>query len=265
MKGWYKINIILLLLVGTANAQTKKPVICDTTFTLCNKEVYLSYPSDLEGKYPVIMAIHGSGRESLSYDPRSEAHSDFYVHQRDLAVNNGFMFVVISNGSDTWGTDEGLRRLDSLYGFVRKRYNVNKKWVLWSTSAGGVLLARFVKENPSEVCKAIGTFPVYDLRYEFNHLKSAYNAWKDDTIFLDRDNPINYPIVFKNVPYLIFHGKDDTSVPVKMNSLRLMNDVNRLGGHVILYIVPGGHSTHNWNVYNDKIITNFLLNKYICR
>lgn len=256
--------IVLLLFLGVhlVNAQTEKPHVVDTIITLDGEDAYISYPACFNGKRKVIMAIHGSGREALSYDPRSKKSSPFYVHQRDLAVENGFLFAVISNGSDTWGTDKGLKRLESLYHYIYEKYPVKKKWCLWATSAGGVLLARFVKDNPENVSKAIGTFPVYDLKYEYFHLKSAYKAWEADSSLVDQVNPIHYPTAFKNIPYLIFHGEDDSAVPLKMNSLRLQHDVNSLGGHVILHIVPGGHSTSNWNVYHDKVIIDFLLNQH---
>lgn len=259
--------IILLLFLGTEPlyARPGRIKLVDTVITLGGKEAYISYPAGFEGKYPVIMAIHGSGRGALSYDPRSEMSSPFYVHQRDLAVDNGFMFVVISNGTDTWGTDRGLTRLESLYRYIHKKYRVEKRWRLWATSAGGVLLARFVKNNPDKVCQVLGTFPVYDLKYEYFHLRSAYEAWGTDTAGIDRINPINYPQVFTDVPYLIFHGRSDSAVSLKRNSLRLQEDVNSRGGHVILHVVPGGHSTNNWRVYDDKIILDFLLNRYPCR
>ncbi|TAM96745.1 MAG: hypothetical protein EPN39_13100 [Chitinophagaceae bacterium] len=261
MKKIYIVAVLLFYDINSLKAQPKRNPIVDTIITICGRETYISYPIDIKEKYPVVMAIHGSGRGALSYDPNSKLSSPFYIHQRNLAVDHGFMFVVISNGADTWGTDEGLKRLDSLYNYIYDKYNVKKRWILWATSAGGVLLARFIKDNPDKVCKALGTFPVYNLRYEYFHLKSAHSAWGTDTTEMNRINPINYPQAFTNIPYLIFHGRNDTAVPVKINSIRLEKEVNNIGGHVMLHIVPGGHSTHNWHVYDDKVIIRFLLNK----
>lgn len=254
--------IVLILVFGikSLSAQAAEAKLVDTLITIDGKEVYISFPLGIKGKRNVIMAIHGSGREALSYDPNSKKSSPFYVHQRDIAVDNGFLFVVISNGANTWGTDEGLKGLESLYHYICNKYAVKKKWCLWATSAGGVLLARFIKSNPEKVDRAVGTFPVYDLKYEYVHLKSAYKAWGTDTSMVEKVNPVNYPQVFVNVPYLIFHGKSDNAVPLDVNSVRLQRDVNSIGGDVILDVVAGGHSTNNWNVYNDKVIINFLLN-----
>lgn len=258
MKVFYKITTFLFLFVHNVCAQ-QKIEIADTIVTLNGKEVYISFPAYIKGECPVVMAIHGSGREARSYIPNDKKSSAFYIHQRDLAVNSGFMFVVISNGSDTWGTDIGVKNLFMVYNYVCSTYNVQKKWILWATSAGGISLARFIKKNPDKVSKAIGTFPAYDLNDSFTRLKSARNAWKNDTVELKKINPVNYPEIFIKVPYLIFHGRDDQAVPLKLHSCRLQKDVNRRGGHIQLYVVYGGHSTSNWNVYDDNIITNFLL------
>lgn len=258
MQVLYKVTTFLFVFVHNVCAQ-QKINIADSIMTLNGKEVYISFPAHIKGEYPVIMAIHGSGREARSYVPNDKRSSAFYIHQRDLAVNSGFMFVVISNGPDTWGTDIGVENLCMVYNYICSTYNVQKRWILWATSAGGISLARFIKENPDKISKAIGTFPAYDLIDSFTRLKSARNAWKFDTAGIQRVNPVNYPEVFIKVPYLIFHGSDDQALPLELHSCRLKKDVDYKGGHIKLYVVPGGHSTSNWNVYNDSVITKFFI------
>lgn len=223
-------------------------------------EVFISYPEDKQesNTYPVVMAIHGSGREARSYMPGDEKSVDFYIHQRDLAVKNGFMFVVLSNGIDTWGTDEGIRNLKDLYHFVQSNYNVEKKWTLWATSAGGSLMNRLIRECPEIVSRAIGTFPVYDISDSMKRSNGAKKTWSGKTDELREVNPSLYPEALINVPFLIYHGKDDQVVPPKFHSQKLQDEVNNRGGNVALYLVDGGHSTQNWNVYDDEIIIDFL-------
>lgn len=227
-------------------------------------EVFISYPEHVSEsyRYPVVMAIHGSGREARSYKPGDEKSVDFYIHQRDLAVENGFMFVVISNGIDTWGTDEGLQNLKGVYDFIRSNFLVKKEWILWATSAGGTLMNRLIKEYPEIVNKAIGTFPVYDIEDSIGRSKGAQKVWSGRKGELLEINPSMYPESLVDVPFLIFHGKDDQVVPPEFHSIRLQNDVNESGGNITLHLVDGGHSTRNWNVYDDDIISAFLKNQH---
>lgn len=252
----------VFLLIGSCLAGVTElhAQIREEHFLLDGRNVYLAMGAEVEKEARVLMAIHGSGREAGSYIPGDEKASPFYIHQRDLALACGYLFVVVSNGPDTWGTDNGLQVLDSLYNYVNKQYNTTPKWVLWATSAGGVLMNRMVKTYPERVEKAIGTFPVYDLEESYEHLTSAQKAWKSlndcKTI-----NPARDPEALVNVPYLLFHGQNDLAVPAKAHSERHKNEVNKLGGNVELHLVSGGHSTDNWNLYQDERIKTYLLNR----
>lgn len=242
----------------TSNQQEKE--IKNTLIELNNRDVYISYEirQSENHDYPVLMAIHGSGREARSYMPADEKSVDFYIYQQDLALQNGYMFVVLSNGIDTWGTDTGLRNLKDLYEFIQSNYQVQKKWTLWATSAGGTMMNRFIRKYPERVNKALGTFPVYDISDSMKRSNGAKEVWSDRQEELQKRNPSRYPEVLTRVPFLIFHGKDDEVVPPEFHSEILKKEVNDLGGDVTLYLVEGGHSTSNWNVYDDKIITDFL-------
>lgn len=224
------------------------------------REAYIAWPSKAlpEGeRYPVLMAIHGSGREAGSYMPGHARSKKFYIHQRDLALKKGYLFAVISNGRDTWGTDTGMKNLLALYDRVREKFPTEEKWVLWASSAGGVLMYRMVKEHPEKVRKILGTFPVYDLSDAFRRLESARKAWKEASAF-EGINPADDPEALTAVPALIFHGRKDTAVPAGFHSKRLRREVNARGGQVKLHMVRGGHSTENWHLYKDRRILRFL-------
>jgi predicted esterase len=233
----------------------------ESVTNLSGKTVYIAAaenPADQSRKLPVLLALHGSGREALSYKAGDAKGVPFYVHQRDLAVQSGYLFVSISNGTDTWGKDEGISALVSLYEDLIKIYQIETDWVLWASSAGGVLANRMVKEHPQKVKKVIGTFPVYDLVEAYAHLTSARKAWKtvDEAMLI---NPARDPGALKHVPYLIFHGRADEAVPARLHSERLKYEVNGAGGQVSLHLVDGGHSTTNFALYDDDIIREFLL------
>ncbi len=220
--------------------------------------VYIAWKGEKPARpAAVLLALHGSGRSADSYASTGAQSVPFYVHQRDLALTAGYLFVSISNGKDTWGTDEGMNAILNLVSFVKKEYEVKEKWTLWASSAGGVMLGRIIKESPGLVCKAVGTFPVYDLKDSYQNLKSAREAWTSAEAFSKID-PSAYPEAFAGIPYLVFHGSDDKAVPLEKHSVRLQKEVNALGGKVSLQVVPGGHSTQNFSLYNDDLILEFL-------
>jgi pimeloyl-ACP methyl ester carboxylesterase len=234
----------------------------ESVLSICGKTVYIADPQGSGDKrvkkMRVLMAIHGSGREAVSYKAGDSISVPFYVHQRDLALESGYLFVTISNGADTWGKEEGMQALLALHAYVIKTFNADTQWVLWASSAGGVLANRMVKEHPDKVRKIIGTFPVYDLSESFGHLASARKAWGNAEA-ARLANPALDPASLTSVPYLIFHGREDEAVPAHFHSEKLHREVNRAGGKVTLHLVNGGHSTTNFALYDDAIIKEFLL------
>ncbi|WP_178371556.1 alpha/beta hydrolase family protein [Cyclobacterium lianum] len=233
----------------------------DTLFEIGDRIVYISLPERVQKSdsvaYPVLMALHGSGRNALNYLPGQEESVSFYVHQRNLALKNGYLFVVLSNGNDTWGTDLGLKNLLKVYEYIRSNYKVKEKWVLWGTSAGGVQMFRMIRNHPEKIERIIGTFPVYDLEEAYSRRKSANFIWQSREEFKSI-NPATFPEKLINIPMLIFHGRKDQAVPYEKHSLRLKKEVNALGGSVKLRTVSGGHSTSNWKVYKNHQINKFL-------
>lgn len=251
--------VVILFLLCVAC--TTKVMSGDLWIQVADHDVYISFPDSVEPQInkemSVLMAIHGSGRSAASYCPDKEDRVPFYIHQRNLAHASGYVFVAVSNGSDTWGTDHGLKVMDQVYQYVQRKYSTKKEWVLWASSAGGVLMMRLIKEYPERVKKVLGTFPVYDLEEAYERRKGSNFPFNDNQS-VAAVNPAHHPSDLTNTPMLIFHGKRDEAVPVKLHSLRLRDDVNKLGGHVKLVKVRGGHSTSNWHVYKDRMIRRFL-------
>ena len=79
-------------------------------------EVDLVLPDKYRENNPVLLAIHGTNRKSTSY-----RDVGFYRFQRDKALENGYIFVSLSNGGDTWGLDDGLMNLIVLYNYIMGR------------------------------------------------------------------------------------------------------------------------------------------------
>lgn len=233
----------------------------DRLIRLNGQEVYIATPYSFVNfkERNVVMAIHGNGREARNYFIGDKKGSKFYDHQRDLAVKSGAVFVVVSNGKYTWGTDRGLTSLLKVYNYVQKKYRVKKAWTLWGTSAGGTLANRMVIEHPDLVKNVIGTYPVFDLEDMFSRHPAAQVVWKE----ADRAraaNPALHPDKLAQKRYLIFHGDRDKVVPAEKHSVLLRDTVNRMGGEVKLYIFKGGHYPYKTTRFWDREITDFIRN-----
>lgn len=213
---------------------------------------YIAMPSNIPAgvKLPVVIAVHGSGRDALDY-----RDTDFYAEQKNIALANGYIFAAISNERDTWGLDDGLYNLNLFYDYLIANYPIQEKAALWATSAGGTLANRMVKDYPEKVSFVLGTFPVYDLISGFN-VNSCKTAWgtTDLATFKTKilgKNPIEFADALKNHDYYIAHGSADTAVPIADHSQRLLSEV---GDNIHLQVIEGGvHGTSNYDFYGDVI------------
>ena len=174
-------------------------------------------------------------------------------------LSNGYIFAAISNGSDTWGLDDGLYNLNAFYDYLIENYPVQEKAALWATSAGGTIANRMVKDYPEKVSFVIGTFPVYDLVSGFN-LDSGKKAWNTTNLdafkaLIEGKNPADFAAALKNHDYYIAHGSADKAVPISENSQKMLSDV---GLNIHLQVIEGGiHGTSDFSFYGDIIAQAF--------
>lgn len=251
-------DLVCFILISAVQLPLEQSVIRqDTVVQISNKEVYIAYPQKSSNPQHVLLALHGSGREARSYREGDTSGIPFYIHQRDLALHNGYLFVSVSNSTDTWGTDKGLSTVLEVYNYITATHETTPQWTFWGTSAGGVLMFRLIREYPEIVNGALATFPVYDLLDAFNRLESAQRAWKDPLSF-EFVNPAKTPKAFINTPILIVHGNADKAVPVQHHSMRLLREIACEEHSLRLHVVSGGHDTSNMELYPDNIINEFI-------
>jgi|GEM_PF-1717409 len=262
MKHWVYLFCALVVSIAGFGQTQVSPALPehDTLIELGDKELYIAFPEPGRCPVDVVFALHGSGRQARSYRDGDPASSAFYCYQKELALEAGCLFAVVSNGTDTWGTKAGLATVAAAYTYIRRHYNVKSQWTFWATSAGGALLSRILMEKPAMVKKAVGTFPVYDMDDSYKRLASARNTWDALKTEERMYDPKEHPEVFSGVPYLIFHGRADVAVPVERHSAQLFETLKRAGKQkdLKLYIVDGGHHTSNWAVYDKKRILKFI-------
>ena len=223
-------------------------------------EVLLWLPAELpEGvRVPCIAAAHGSGRCAAAY-----REVPFYARQREISLEHGYAFAVLSNGRDCWGTDAGVRNFRSLLRFLPEQFPLSGEYGIWATSAGGALAFRAVAEEGGAIRFVIGTFPVYDLYTEYGLLASCRAAYGNagEEEFRARIAGKNPPALcdrLRGCRYYVTHGDADRAVPLGANSQRMADD---LGACVRLQILPGGvHGTSDLSYYGENTMRAFREN-----
>ena len=225
-------------------------------------EVYIALPSEFkpEHKYPLLIALHGSGREALSY-----RDIPFYSKQRDLALESGYIFASVSNGSNTFGTDAGYDNFINLYKYMKSKYCLYNSIVLFSSSAGGLLMHRIYRSLPHKINLLLGVFPLFDptIMLPIKSLLNAYNARDEEELILKIQHlkACMYPKdIYKNAHIVISHGVDDKLVPLSQSEA-LLKQVNKHGGVMSLFKAAGGHSIENFAIYETDLFTNALLDE----
>jgi hypothetical protein len=216
-------------------------------------QVYIACPEKYEkgGTHPLLIALHGSGREALSY-----RDVPFYAMQRDIALECGYVFAAVSNDSDTYGLDAGLKNVHLLYDYMQKEYNLYEKTALWASSAGGFMMHRLYRERQDIFGLLLGTFPVFDplTIKPLNSMLRAFDVKTADEFYRNARflSPKLYEKdIYKKAHIVIAHGMQDEAVPISQSE-GLEEQVTKYGGRMDLIKKPGGHSTQNFALYDTE-------------
>lgn len=239
----------------------------EKTFTLPNATVnstgqgtvYLVAPKNIpEGvKLPVVIGLHGNNGSASVF----QTHTGIYGEIKDIALQNGYIFAAISNGTDIWGqnNDAGVDNVKLLLDYLVENYNAQSEAVLWAYSAGGVLANRMVMKYPDSVSFVLGIYPVYDLADMYANYAPCTNAWGADAgEAIAAINPAANPSAFTNHKIYLTHGDADTTVTLAAHSQAMQNAV---GSNVKVAVVSGGtHDSSNFNYLNDTLLSGFSEN-----
>lgn len=225
-------------------------------------DVYIALPDDFNyvNKYPLLIALHGSGREAFSY-----RDIPFYIKQRDMAIECGYIFATVSNGTNTFGTDEGYNNFVKLYEYMKDNYKIYDSISLFSSSAGGLLMHRIYRNIPDVVGLLMGVFPLFDptVMPPIKSLLNAYNATDTKELMskVQHLNPRKYPLdIYKKTKIVISHGLADELVPVSQSE-KLLKQVIEFGGDMTLYKSSGGHSINNIAIYDTEMFITALIDQ----
>lgn len=220
-------------------------------------EVYLCIPEGREA-LPAVLALHGSGREALSY-----RDVPFYRAQRDLALSCGFLFAALSNGPDTFGQTAGAENIKGLHSLLIARCRIRPRAALWASSAGGLTMHRYLREAPERVGLLLGVFPIFDplTQPAIPSFMKAYHAQNEaqlraQTAFLS-PQPL-FSACYSGITAAVAHGREDRTVPIAQ-SYAMCRYIRHSGGRMLLHECAGGHSTENFALYETPIFREALL------
>ncbi len=140
--------------------------------------------------------------------------------------------------------------------WIQDKYEyLAKHTVLIGASAGalavlGAIVVAHNEDNMKPIAAGlVASYPVVDVRalaqtddpFEAHYVPTLVGASDFDDPLWDERSPHQHPRAFATVPLLLFHGDNDTVVPLSQ-SLALRDAVTSVGGEVLLHVMPGeGH------------------------
>ena len=198
----------------------------------------------------------------------------FWGHEPQLdkaLLDKGFHLVYV-DVAGLFGNQEAVKRWDSFYKYIRKKYKLKKKVVLEGMSRGGLIVYNWAAKNPKKVACIYADAPVCDIKSWPGGLYSGKGSeadWKkclkayglDETSVLDfKGNPIDVAdqIVQAGIPVMHVCGTDDKVVPYEENTGILADRISDAGGKITLILKEGvGHHPHS--LENPAVILDFIL------
>jgi pimeloyl-ACP methyl ester carboxylesterase len=146
---------------------------------------------------------------------------------------------------ESMGNPEGRRLFTAFHREMTGKRGMAAKPCLLARSRGGLMHYNWAAENPDSLAAIAGIYPVGNLA-SWPGLARAKDAYGMDeaglAAALPSHNPIDRlePLAKAGVPLFHIHGDNDTVVPLDKNSGLLKERYDKLGGKMILDIVPGG-------------------------
>ena len=155
------------------------------------------------------------------------------------------------DAGESYGSPDGNRVFDRLHTeMVRRGYS--KTPVMLGRSRGGLQTLSWAADHPEHVAGWAGIYPVCNLE-SYPGLNRAAGAYKRTESELKDQlkefNPIDRmeKLAKNKVPLFAIHGDVDTVVPLELNSGRLKDAYQRLGGPAMQLIVPPGQGHNMWD------------------
>ena len=178
--------------------------------------------------------------------PQYPDEAERWMHEQFLAA--GIAVAGIDVG-EAFGSPQSLRLLDALYDELTKNRGFASKPCLFGRSRGGLWVSSWACAHPDRVAGIIGIYPVFDFA-SYPGLAKTAAAYELSVEELEKRkselNPITKieRLAEARIPVTIIHGDEDKVVPLKENSLELLQRYDAVGAkELVNLIVPEGKAT----------------------
>ncbi|MGZ8842849.1 MAG: dienelactone hydrolase family protein [Pyrinomonadaceae bacterium] len=210
--SWASVWCIFLILTPTPQAQDKSNKIVKESIVSnkTKRTYYLLVPSSVSGPAPLVVLLHGSGRNGLSVVEK----------WKDLAIKEGVIIVgPDAAGGDGWITPrDGPAFLHDLTEELKSKYPVNPRRIYLFGHSGGAVFALMMSMAESEYFAATAVHAgAFRLRDEFQTIDQAR----------------------RKIPLAIWVGTVDRFFPLA--SVRATRDALRAKGFTIDVTEMPGH------------------------
>lgn len=233
---------------------------------------YFFYAKEHAGKQPVVVYVHGGPESQI----RAEYHPVF-----QFLANQGFIVVAPNvRGSMGYGRkyvqlDDRRKRMDSvadlawLVKSLSELDNVDAQAIgIMGRSYGGFMVLAALTHYPDLWAAGVDIVGISHFRTFLQNTgewrrrlrEVEYGFLGEDDDFFEEIAPLNHSDKIK-APLLVFHGRNDTRVPVS-EAEQLVADMQGRGQSVELHVFEDeGHFTEkldNHIIMNQKITSFFL-------
>ncbi|MCX6960002.1 MAG: prolyl oligopeptidase family serine peptidase [Verrucomicrobia bacterium] len=180
-----------------------------------------AYPPRLSdnGKFAgIVLHLYGSNGSSHVYNMMREP----YAKVRRLLWERGYWLLVPNLGPTHWMNDTAANTLDGIIEGMIRDHGVDPARVnILGTSMGGSSALIYTMRHPGRVRAICAVFPATDFEQWAletpRYLKVVADAHgvepAEEASVLQALSPINHLESFKDIPVLLIHGDDDSTVP----------------------------------------------------
>lgn len=188
--------------------------------------------------------------------------AEFFDHRPELdlaLLDRGWALAFIDVGN-TFGAPSAMRKWNSWYAMLTRRFGLSPLPVLEGLSRGGLYVYNWAAAHPRQVGAIYGDNPVCDIRSwpggkgtgpgspgDWRKLLGDYGFRSEAEALAYRRGPIDSlaHLARAGVPIIHVAGDADEVVPYAENTVRLRQAYERLGGHIEVIVKPGGlHHPH---------------------
>jgi len=209
----------------------------------------------VEGR-PSFVLLPGAEKQQtpqpwIMYAPTLPAYPDSHekwMHEQFLAA--GVAVAGIDVG-EAYGSPQGQKWMSALYKRLTENRGFATKPCLLGRSRGGLWVSSWAIANPDQVAGIAGIYPVFDLR-TYPGLTKAASAFdmtpQELELSLDQHNPVARldTLAEAKIPVCIIHGDADKVVPLKENSMTLLERYEAANASDAVTLIVARDQGHNF-------------------